>query len=237
MNVINSIYRCCYRKLSLFLSMNHYHKKKKSKIFGIGLNRTGTTSLQYALEILGYKVAPYNIEIIKAYLKQDWKLLDKLINSFDAFQDWPWPLMYKTLDKKYPNSKFILTTRSNVDIWLKSQIWHTINTNKKDNTAFFTNKIAYGYFYPGFHEAEHKNFYLKFNNEVRNYFKYLKKDFIELCWEKNSNWNKLCKFLNKEYPNTDFPYKRKSSYYYYNKIKINFEKNPIKEFGFDKNEL
>jgi len=238
MDLINSLYRSFYRKIKTYFTIILNEKKETNyKIFGIGLNRTGTTTLAYALKILGYKVAPYNQEIIKAYLNQDWYLIKRWIDSFDAFQDWPWPLMYKTLDKKYPKSKFILTKRSNVDKWYKSQIYHTLKNNKKFNTTFFTNKIVYGYFYPGFHEVNHKKFYLEYNNKVKKYFKNRKEDFIELCWEKNSNWDNLCKFLNKQIPNVVFPHKRKSSYYYYNKIKINFEKNPIKEFGFDKNEL
>jgi len=31
-----------------------------------------------------------------------YKSVFKVVNSYNAFQDNPWPLIYKTLDKKFP---------------------------------------------------------------------------------------------------------------------------------------
>ena len=88
------------------------------KIFGIGLSKTGTTSLARALEILGYKTRDY-IGVTK-YIAGDLSSVDlQEIDANDAFTDTPIPSFYKQLDEKYPNSKFILTTR-NMDDWLRS---------------------------------------------------------------------------------------------------------------------
>ncbi len=35
----------------------------------------------------------------------------ELVAQYDAFQDNPWPIIYKGLDVKYPDSKFILMLR------------------------------------------------------------------------------------------------------------------------------
>ena len=45
----------------------------------------------------------------------------KLANRFDAFQDNPWPILYKELDRQFPDSKFILTLRPS-DEWIRSVV-------------------------------------------------------------------------------------------------------------------
>ena len=34
-----------------------------------------------------------------------------MVDRFDAFEDNPWPVLYKELDARFPGSKFILTRR------------------------------------------------------------------------------------------------------------------------------
>ena len=41
----------------------------------------------------------------------------RIASSFDAFQDNPWPLIYKDMHKKYPGNKFIITPRDHEDWW------------------------------------------------------------------------------------------------------------------------
>ena len=85
------------------------------KVFGIGLQRTGTMSLAKALNILQIKT-----------LHWPWQLLHdsdhEVLREFDGFVDFPIPLMYKKLDVKYPSSKFILTVRDK-NSWLGSVQW------------------------------------------------------------------------------------------------------------------
>ena len=117
---------------------------KVNKIFGIGLSKTATTSLSAALNILGYRCFdfPHFIMInssCKVYYRH--KINKKLwfnffkdltkntdnrlilnterIEEFDAFTDTPVVRFYKQLDKLYPDSKFILTTRE-IENWLRS---------------------------------------------------------------------------------------------------------------------
>ena len=81
----------------------------KSKIFGIGLSKTGTTSLARALEILGYKTRDYLG--VTRYSSGDLSSIDlDEIETNDAFTDTPVPSFYRELDSRYPGSKFILTS-------------------------------------------------------------------------------------------------------------------------------
>lgn len=87
----------------------------KGKVFGIGLSRTGTTSLHTILDTLGYKSMHY----VDALLSDP---DSTIVDEYDALVDGPLPLLYQQLDAKYPGSKFILTTRSK-EAWLDSMQW------------------------------------------------------------------------------------------------------------------
>ena len=71
-----------------------------SRFFGIGLSRTGTTSLTQAFKILGYVFYHYPSE-------------QQLFNLRDGQGacDIPVVRYYKKLDKMFPGTKFINTIR------------------------------------------------------------------------------------------------------------------------------
>ncbi|NIQ13131.1 MAG: hypothetical protein GTO02_01590, partial [Candidatus Dadabacteria bacterium] len=79
------------------------------KIFGIGLSRTGTTSLNKALEILGYKSIhwPSNNQILTDIC--DGRFKWDILQTYDALTDIHGAAFYREFDKEYLNSKFILT--------------------------------------------------------------------------------------------------------------------------------
>ncbi len=87
----------------------------KNKVFGIGLSRTGTVSLHKQLIELAYVSRHSSGQLIKD------SSFD-IMRDIDALVDSPVPLLYQALDRRYPNSKFILTTR-NKDAWLHSMEW------------------------------------------------------------------------------------------------------------------
>ena len=90
------------------------------KIFGIGFHKTGTTSLGEALKVLGYNVTGPNWinqgNIGRTHLAR----CRALSHDFDAFQDNPWPLVYREMDAMWPDAKFILTMRDSQK-WIESQ--------------------------------------------------------------------------------------------------------------------
>ena len=85
-----------------------------TKVFGVGWAKTGTTTLGRCFEILGLSHKSQDLNLVRN--------LDQALTVarlYDSFEDWPWPLFYKQLDKRFPGSKFVLTTR-NSNRWLKS---------------------------------------------------------------------------------------------------------------------
>lgn len=89
-----------------------------SKVFGIGLSRTGTASLTEALRVLGYHSVHFPLAILKRG-RGGLELDARAAARFDALTDTPVARMYRELDAAFPGSKFILTTRD-ADEWARS---------------------------------------------------------------------------------------------------------------------
>lgn len=211
------------------------NNKNKAKIFCLGLSRTGTTSLEEAFKILGYNAVDFfnvsyesdrlsylGLKIIfkihkilgvkfryfthKLY-KRGRLLIDmSSVENYEVLRDIPIARFYKELDVKYPNSKFILTTREEND-WLGScqkNYWfgrfgHTVNRLHFD----LYNEIE-------FNRESFIKAYNKHIKEVLSYFKDREKDLLIINIPAGEGWDKLCPFLNKPIPKVSFPRKNVS---------------------------
>lgn len=100
-----------------------------SKIFSVGLHKTGTTSLLQSFLKLGIRtcdgLADTTVSGRAAFASSPYPLewLRDLIDDFQAFEDVPWSCLFKELYEAHPNSYFILTTRS-PESWIKSCVAH-----------------------------------------------------------------------------------------------------------------
>jgi len=62
----------------------------KQKVFGIGLQRTGTTTLMECLRAVDYRVAEFNMDLLYRYRMGDSVATIMYLLDFDAAQDlWP----------------------------------------------------------------------------------------------------------------------------------------------------
>ena len=182
----------------------------ESKIFCIGYHKTGTTSLGSALKKLGYRVCGclnrYLKEVEESKFEEEiYTLVFDMVNQYDAFQDNPWPILYKELDEKYPNSKFIFTIRDS-DSWIKSQV---------KNFGYFETQMRKWIYGIGCPKGNEKIYIKKYNDhhkDVVNYFKNRPDDLLILDLTKGDGWNKLCTFLKKDIPNIPFPHANKTRF-------------------------
>jgi hypothetical protein len=173
-----------------------------NKVFGIGLSRTGTHSLNTALEILGFKSIHYP--------KPDSVL--ELMDVYDAGTDITITVIYKKLDKLFPNSKFILTTRE-LDDWLKSVEWYFSKERvkkKADGTELLTEEqmklreTLYGNKF--YDEEKYRREFIKHDNDVRKYFKNRPNDLLIMNVFNGDGFDKLCPFLRKPVLDRKFPH-------------------------------
>jgi hypothetical protein len=170
--------------------------RMRSKIFGIGLSRTGTTTLNEVLVGLGYKVIHYPTEA---------ELFDM---RFDGATDIPVTVRYKELDQKFPNSKFIYTIRDK-EKWLDSIVpylerkrgWNMAQAQVDIRTQM------YGSPFPNRAQAE--SAYNSHDRDVMEYFKKRKNDLLVLDIIGGDSTKLLTDFLGVDPIDPEFPHKNK----------------------------
>lgn len=170
------------------------------KIFGIGASKTGTTSLTEALKILGFRASHWDdhIQLLNAHQNNDFS--SKIFQDYDAFLDLPIPLMYKQLDKEFPNSKFILTIREEY-AWVNSLLFHTAKIKNKGGVIAKEQELFYG----NFTKDNLLNTYRQHNCEVIEYFKSKPNQLLVLHLPLK-DWKPLCNFLNLQIHKQNFPH-------------------------------
>lgn len=180
----------------------------QTKIFGIGLNKTGTTTLGQCGKLLGFRCTSCDRSLLEdVVVRKDFSRIKEKVTHYDLFEDWPWPLIYRQLDEMFPGSKFILTVRKSEEKWLESLKKHSMRTHATKHCR----KLAYGFNFPHRHEKEHIEFYRKHNDGVRSYFSNRNNDFLELCWENGDGFEKLCNFLGYPVPSSPLPHANKAA--------------------------
>ncbi|MGO3184208.1 MAG: sulfotransferase family protein [Aequorivita sp.] len=206
--------------------------KGKQKIFCIGRNKTGTTSLKKAFKDLEYVVGNQRKaeQLLRAYKNNDFDAITAYCNTAQVFQDFPfsYPETYKYLDKAYPNSKFILTIRNDPEQWFNSVTkFHakrfgadTIpNKNDLQNANYVwkgwmweCNRLMYKTPENDIYNKEILiNSYNDYNTSVINYFKDRPDDLLILNIAKEGAYQKFCKFLNLKSDLMDFPWENKTA--------------------------
>jgi hypothetical protein len=174
----------------------------QSKIIGIGFQKTGTSSLKAALEMLNYKVGENHYKLLPYILKGNYKPVLSVLSRFDAVEDNPWPLIYPKIDEKVPGCKFILTVRNELD-WLKSVTAH-IGTLRDPMHEWI---YGSGKGLPVQNSENTLAVYRKHNLDALAYFKDRPSDLLVLNLEDDAKWEKLCSFLNKPIPALPYPHK------------------------------
>jgi tetratricopeptide (TPR) repeat protein len=201
------------------------------KVFCIGRNKTGTTSLAEALVSLGLKVGlQARGEVLSRDLAQrDFKRIFELCRTADAFQDVPFSRTetFRALDAQFPGSKFILTVRDSAEQWYESLIsFHTKIVNK-GRLPTADDLKAFNYRYPGFlWEAAKANYgidetslydrtiyiahYENHNRQVVDHFKDRPGDLLVLNVAEAKAMSALCAFLGVEHDGRPMPHRNKT---------------------------
>ena len=195
---------------------NESAKRDNTKYFGVGYPKTGTNTLAYCFRTLGYrdiKIHDYFINWFQnGYEVSDIindKIFCEFIECYDMFSDWPFHMIYKELDQKYPGSKFLLTERKDQETWQRSLTSHR-KTRSKEELRKWSKKI------PPYRKNHSK--------EVIDYFKNRPDDLLVLCWERGDGWKEVCNFLNVPTPDLPFPHMNKTriSNFLYLNFKVKF---------------
>lgn len=181
-----------------------------AKIIGLGLSKTGTSSLSDALSMLKIPTIhyPYD-EVTLAQLKAaDYQLT--LFNKYRAVVDIPLIPFFPQFDHLYPGTKFILTLRD-INDWLVSieKHWELMMVWQENTPAFktfheFVSIAVFGCL--KFQKERFKYIYEKHTAHVLDYFKDRQNDLLVMDICKGDGWAKLCPFLNLAEPEISFPH-------------------------------
>lgn len=158
-----------------------------SKLFGIGLPRTGTTSLNLALNAISISSVHFPFSL---YETNDRDILDK----YQAFVDTPIPLLYEELDRLCPGAGFVLTTRPTND-WLNSMEWLLTEGRRIWRWRHAYDEYNQQFFGSADFEADlYRDCYEKYHVRVYEYFQE-RNDLLVLDLAKGYGYQELCHFL------------------------------------------
>ena len=173
------------------------------KVFGIGFQKTGTTSLGQIFKRLGYKTAGYHdFRAMAGRDHLDWAEVEahamKIAAEADAAKDTPWPLLYRELDAAFPGAKFIHVVRD-TDAWLRSA---TKDFQAHPNA---NPRLIYGSDGPLGDDATWRARYDRHNVEVAEYFANRPDDYLQIRLEDGVTFEKVCPFLGEDLVGTGAP--------------------------------
>ena len=186
---------------------------KRSRVFGIGLPKTGTKTLGDCFRTLGYKHHSYDMDLAVMVKQNEISRVLNIAEKYETFEDWPWFLIYKELDQKFPNSKFILTLRKDAEVYISSLKKHHLRQGIKNRN--FDKPVwwdgVFGFAPDMWDYDKSAEEYEKHKMEVLEYFKDRPKDLLVVCWENGDGWSELGNFIDRPIPNRPFPHYNASS--------------------------
>lgn len=201
------------------------------KVFCVGRNKTGTTSLEAVLKSLGYRVGNQQEGelLIEDWARRDFSSLIAYCRKSDAFQDSPFSrdFTFQAMDQAFPGSKFILTMRDSDEQWYASLTrFHTMRLRERtgeDRLPTARDLQEDPYIYPGYLwrvrqlvrglEASGEPYdkdslireYNDHNRRVKDYFRHRPNDLLVLNLADPNAMESLCRFLGKPFTGQIMP--------------------------------
>jgi len=220
-----------YARKAPRLALDALRVAGKRKVFCIGRNKTGTTSMAAAFRELGLIVGKQRLAtlLLHDWARRDFHRIILYCYTAQAFQDVPfsWPFTYQVLDQKFPGSKFILTIRDSPEQWYNSLTRFHAASFGNGHIPTLDDLKAADYIRPGLaYEANRLLYetpaddpynkdmlissYNAHNNAVQEYFRHRPEDLLVLNAAEPSAYDKLCDFLGKPRTGKAFPWENKT---------------------------
>jgi hypothetical protein len=204
------------------------------QVIGAGFGRTGTASLQSALQDLGFGPCYHMYEVFEHpqhahFWEAAWRgetvNWDEVLGSYEASVDWPACTFYEHLMESYPDAKVLLSVRD-PERWYESTLNSIYKATKLSSGSPFTRlgfgllsllkfgtftirpwQIAQEIVVQGTFEGrfEDKRYAIEvFNHHNEEVKRRVPKERL-LVYEVKEGWGPLCEFLSVEEPDKPFP--------------------------------
>lgn len=178
------------------------------KVFGLGLSRTGTTSLHAALVLMGLSAVHYPLSyrnLATHWLDGDFSPVHTA--PFRCYSDLPTPIFFRELDRSNPASKFVLTLRDEV-AWADSierQYARPLPPSPKNPIRHRMRELAYGSI--EFDRSRYLDAYRRHHDNVRDHFAAQPDRLLVLDLSRDTDaWQRLAKFLDRPATARAFPH-------------------------------
>jgi hypothetical protein len=181
------------------------HHRDRPHVFGIGLSKTGTTSLNEALNLLGYRAfhLPPTARVEDGTFRLDWPWW---MNKYDAATDITVAVIFEELYRTFPKAKFVYTVREK-EAWLSSCRKHfteDLLAARRRQKADYIINVAKSFYGSNLFERElFSAAYDRFDARVQAFFR--DKDLLVMDITRGDGWDTLCPFLGRPVPATPFP--------------------------------
>ena len=176
-------------------------------VFGVGLSKTGTSSLDGAMNILGYNTIHYppvaQVTDQGCHLKWPWWMED-----YNSANDLPIAATYKELYELFPEAVFVLTVRD-VEAWLESCRKHmteerTKGFEKQPRLEQARRLYVHMYGQTTFEAEAFRTAYHRHVDGVVDFFAN-RKPLTVLDVTAGHGWSELCGALGRDVPDLPFP--------------------------------
>lgn len=206
--------------------------RKEPKIFCVGRNKTGTTSIHRIFSELGI---PVGAQREAEQLAPDWGVgrydrIEQYVRYGGiAFQDVPFSLpdTFREMDERFPGSKFILTVRDSADVWyssvvrFQSKLFGNGNLPTKEDLQNATyvhkgwvwkmNRLIHDTPEDDLYNAEMlKRSYLEYNASVKDYFRGQPEQLLVVNLKSADAAQKISTFLNTGKSVKEIPWENKT---------------------------
>jgi hypothetical protein len=177
------------------------------KVFGLGLSRTGTSSLAKALNVLGIRTKHYPADDTTFAELRRGQFRLSILERREALVDISVASYYAQFDQLYPGSKFILTVRD-VGAWLHSvrnlfEAWRDRDPHRQFTDFIWA--VVYGTH--AFNEDRFRYVYETHVRNVSEFFEDRPDDLLIMDITAGDGWSELCPFLGRSVPASAFPHR------------------------------
>ena len=196
----------------------------RGKVFCLGFPKTGTTSLEVALQRLGYNVCRgasrnnHSNFLMALQVHGDTEEIARVIRHHDAFTDLPFggTDLYLWLSRRYPDARFLHTVRA-PEHWYRSLLNQLEKAGGSTDAPLDSLHAAGGYGAamvvrrvwgiadPVAQKDRTLQYYRQLNASILTHFAG-RETFLSFDLTQEPGWHALCGFLGRPVPDQPFPH-------------------------------
>lgn len=209
-----------------------WQARGQPKVFCVGANKTGTTSLRAAWREMGLVVGEQRIAelLVHSWGRGGYGWLIRYCHTAQAFQDAPfsWPGTYGILDQAFPGSRFVLTVRDSAEQWYTSLTSYHAALWGQGHIPTAADLQRATYVYRGYAYEANRILgttpdddlynrdlllarYRNHNQEVQRHFRDRPNDLLVLNVAEPDAYDRLCDFLGYPRPGKPFPWENRTT--------------------------